>query len=111
MKFNVYNTRKEDNLILKDLEGPETNIPLPQLADTIRREGVKLYDKRRKPEHNASTLMELYREGVKGAADARNWRTKIVTLDETSKSRQAGTRKSELRKLARKTDSQVEVED
>lgn len=87
-KFNVYNTRKKDNLVLHDLTGPETNIPLPQLADTIRREGMDFYDKKRKPDPNAPTLMELYREGVQAAADAKNPRSKIVTLEEVHKSHQ-----------------------
>ncbi|CAI7633147.1 unnamed protein product [Penicillium pancosmium] len=87
-KFNVHNTRKKDNLILHDLTGPETNIPLPQLADTIRREGMEFYDKKRKPNPNAPTLMDLYREGVQAAADAKNPRSKIVTLDEAQKSHQ-----------------------
>lgn len=87
-KFNVYNTRKKDNHVLHDLTGPETSIPLPQLTDTIRREGMDFYDKKRKPDPNAPTLMELYREGVQAAADAKNPRSKIVTLEEVHKSHQ-----------------------
>lgn len=122
--FNVYTSRKRDNHILNDLEGPETNIPLPQLADTIRREGVDYYDKKRKPDPNAPTLMELYREGARAAADAKNRRSKIVTLEEMHKSHQQPqpqpqpqqqpqptARVSGLKQLAKKKNQAHAVED
>jgi len=108
-KFNVYNTRKSDNPILRDLQGPETQIPLPQLADTIEREGVTLFDKRKRPDPDAPTLMEIYRQGLRNAANVRNQRTTVVTPERT----EANARQSELGKLAKakKSSSQADVED
>lgn len=101
-RSNVYNTSKRDNLILQDLEGPETNIPLPQLADTIRREGMTLFHRQRKPDPDAPTLMELYRKGVKQATGSRHGQEDVAMLEETSKPRPATTRKSGLKNMAEK---------
>ncbi|KAJ5224326.1 uncharacterized protein N7469_007829 [Penicillium citrinum] len=108
-KFNVYNTRKSDNPILRDLQGPETRIPLPQLADTIEREGVTLFDKRKRPDPDAPTLMEIYRQGLRDATNARNQRTTVVTSERT----EANARESRLGKLAKAktSSSQANVED
>lgn len=111
-KFNVYNTSKSDNPILKDLQGPETQIPLPQLADTIQREGVTLFDKRKRPNTNAPTLMDIYRQGLKDVANPKNQETTVATPENTESS-QPNARQSEIGKSARKktSSSQAEVED
>lgn len=110
-KFNAYSASNQYNHILNDLKGPETNIPLPQLADKIQHEGAKLYIEKRQPHPNAPTLMQFYREGVQAAADKKNRRPEVVTLEEThdSHQHQATARESELKQLARKKTHRVQT--